>query len=398
MKAISLPRAILCAALLAILVGCGGETLQSLWLDREITIDGDPSEWRGALRWMEKSELDVGLLNDEDHLYVCVIVGRESDRRQIMARGMTLWFDPSGGDGTWAGVAVLPGESSDVTLRLHHPLDDVNASFGEWLTLSDYGIGELDFALADFNTLNPIALDVGVSGGLGTEDFTIDVVTSQFLASGPGGHYGPFAFAGDQLLDLHEVDLTPGFLRVRLEHTGTATDLGMSIYPPEVGAMSRVDNIPDGAAFLGLPGEDEWLVIEITNPGRYCIAVYRTRVPGAAKAAAESVEYGIEFLAVTSTPEIAARVTSLEDVYPNPFNPRTTIAFSLRESGAVNLGIYDLRGRLVRNLVNEVRSAGQHRVSWDGIDGNGRTVASGVYIAQFAADGVRERKKLTLVK
>ncbi len=108
----TLRRTSLSAVLLGLLLGCGGETLQSQWLDREITIDGDPTEWSGALHWMEKSELDVGVLNDEDHLYICLIVGRESDRRQIMVRGMTLWFDASGGDDQRLGIHYPIGFSA----------------------------------------------------------------------------------------------------------------------------------------------------------------------------------------------------------------------------------------------------------------------------------------------
>lgn len=97
--------------LLLVIVGCGGETLHSQWLEREISIDGDPSEWRGALHWIEKSELDVGLLNDAEQLYICLIVGRETDRHQIMARGMTLWLDAPGQEGKRIGIRYPVGFS-----------------------------------------------------------------------------------------------------------------------------------------------------------------------------------------------------------------------------------------------------------------------------------------------
>jgi hypothetical protein len=65
---------------------------------------------------MSKVELDVGILNDEHTLYLCVIVGNESDRRQIMARGMTLWFSPSGGD--------------QKALGIHYPIGFSNSDLG----------------------------------------------------------------------------------------------------------------------------------------------------------------------------------------------------------------------------------------------------------------------------
>jgi 5'-nucleotidase / UDP-sugar diphosphatase len=65
---------------------------------------------------------------------------------------------------------------------------------------------------------------------------------------------------------------------------------------------------------------------------------------------------------------------------PNPFNPSTTIAFSLDRTGPVRLDIFDLQGRLVRSLVDGAREAGEHRVTWDGRDGAGSPAASGTYV------------------
>ena len=66
--------------------------------------------------------------------------------------------------------------------------------------------------------------------------------------------------------------------------------------------------------------------------------------------------------------------------YPNPFNPSTTIAFSLPEEGEANLAVYDLSGRLVKVLIKERLTAGRHTVQWQGRNASGAMVASGVYI------------------
>jgi hypothetical protein len=71
--------------------------------------------------------------------------------------------------------------------------------------------------------------------------------------------------------------------------------------------------------------------------------------------------------------------------YPNPFNPSTTISYQLAKDAAVRLEIYDIMGRKVRSLVDENRSAGYHRVVWNGRDETGKEVASGVYVYRFAA-------------
>lgn len=65
---------------------------------------------------------------------------------------------------------------------------------------------------------------------------------------------------------------------------------------------------------------------------------------------------------------------------PNPFNPATTIRFSVPHGGQVQLAVYDVSGRLVRMLVNGTTNAGIHEVIWDGLDNSGREVASGVYM------------------
>ncbi len=87
------------------------------------------------------------------------------------------------------------------------------------------------------------------------------------------------------------------------------------------------------------------------------------------------------------------RVTRLNPNVPNPFNPLTKISFDLSQSGSVRLGVYDVRGSLVRHLVSENLTAGSHTVPWDGTDDGGRSVSSGVYLYRLESpSGVQERK------
>ncbi len=84
---------------------------------------------------------------------------------------------------------------------------------------------------------------------------------------------------------------------------------------------------------------------------------------------------------------------------PNPFNPSTTINYTIRDAMPVSLDIYDLRGRLIRRLVNDRwREPGTHDVVWDGRSGNGRAVASGVYLCQMRAGIHRASQRLALVR
>jgi len=83
---------------------------------------------------------------------------------------------------------------------------------------------------------------------------------------------------------------------------------------------------------------------------------------------------------------------------PNPFNPSTTIAFSLGAQGPVRLEVFDARGRLVRRLTDDVYPSGRHEIVWDGTDDAGAPVASGVYFARLQADRDSDVNKMMLLK
>ncbi len=88
----------------------------------------------------------------------------------------------------------------------------------------------------------------------------------------------------------------------------------------------------------------------------------------------------------------------LSQNHPNPFNPTTMIAFSIRQRGQVTLKVYDVSGALVRTLVDENRPAGSHEVPWDGRDTRGQGVASGVYFYRLEAPGFTKTRKMVLLK
>ncbi len=85
-------------------------------------------------------------------------------------------------------------------------------------------------------------------------------------------------------------------------------------------------------------------------------------------------------------------------LYPNPFNPQLTVAFELDNTAAVDLGVYDVAGRLVRTLHQGTLTAGPQRFTWNGRDDAGRTMGSGVYLVRIN-DGVSvTMKKVVLAK
>jgi len=95
------------------------------------------------------------------------------------------------------------------------------------------------------------------------------------------------------------------------------------------------------------------------------------------------------------TPVLA---TTLKGNYPNPFNPTTTISYSVRENTPVSIEIYNVKGQKVRNLVKSVKEAGEHTVVWNGTDDNGRAVSSGVYYFKMNAGKYSSTKKMIMMK
>ncbi len=92
------------------------------------------------------------------------------------------------------------------------------------------------------------------------------------------------------------------------------------------------------------------------------------------------------------------KVFRLGQNHPNPFNPSTSIKYSVVSEGHVELGVYDLSGRLIRTLVSETRGSGDHSVNWDGKNASGGSVPSGMYFYQFSSGGETTSRKMTLVK
>ncbi len=85
--------------------------------------------------------------------------------------------------------------------------------------------------------------------------------------------------------------------------------------------------------------------------------------------------------------------------YPNPFNPTTTISYRLPKESRVHLTIYNMLGQKVRDLVpGTTQSAGIHRVVWDGLNQNGSSVSTGIYIYRLQAGDFRMTRKMTFMK
>ncbi|MGH1366743.1 MAG: Ig-like domain-containing protein [Calditrichia bacterium] len=101
---------------------------------------------------------------------------------------------------------------------------------------------------------------------------------------------------------------------------------------------------------------------------------------------------------ITDIEEYAHQLSEykLANNYPNPFNPMTNIEFQSTNAGIVRLRVYDVRGKLIKTLVNEKINAGKHLYVWNGTNDAGNQVSSGIYFYHLIIDDFTETKKMVL--
>lgn len=304
---------------------------------------------------------------------------------------------PSGEDGHWRAVAVMPGAASDVDVRLHDAAAGVLSGFRDVRSSSNWGTGQSDYVLTNFRALSAQPMDIGVVAVSGTETFMAQTVESVFLADEPQGVYGDFALGTRELVNLHEMRLRAGKVIIDLIPVGDPVDLGMTLHRANLPWQSKAPSQTSPGAWDAPAGQTETLIADVPEDGAYCLAVWKV---GAGDAAIDA-RYRLDIrglLPTTSPPSPVVTRTTLRSLQPNPFNPRTVVHFDLEQGGHVDLRVLDLRGALVTRLLAAELPAGRHHATWNGQDRRGRPVASGVYFVALSANGIREVKKAVLVK
>ena len=99
---------------------------------------------------------------------------------------------------------------------------------------------------------------------------------------------------------------------------------------------------------------------------------------------------GVELSIVNATNPTSFGLTS---VYPNPFNPSTSIRYNVDKFSKVNISIYDVTGKLVSNLVNSYKSIGNHSIIW-----NASNLPSGIYFIKLNINSYSTSRKIMLTK
>jgi hypothetical protein len=112
----------------------------------------------------------------------------------------------------------------------------------------------------------------------------------------------------------------------------------------------------------------------------------------------KDVFYKVGNAIVTAVEVSPAPVGAALRAYPNPFNPLTNISFRVEKDARVSLRIYDVHGRLVRTLIDEMMVVGPKRLTWDGRDDLGRAMASGAYYLRLQGGGTQVSRTINLLK
>lgn len=162
------------------------------------------------------------------------------------------------------------------------------------------------------------------------------------------------------------------------------------------------------------PADDFWTILADYNYVPSLVGRGNTSNPRDYEYTDEAVEpgsrYAYRLADVATTGEITyhapveitldalPEMTSIRGVFPNPFNPETHIDYQLAEDAVVRLGVYDVTGHEVRELVNEWKTAGNYQYYWNGKNANGERVQSGTYFLLLESGGDRHVKKVVLMK
>ena len=112
----------------------------------------------------------------------------------------------------------------------------------------------------------------------------------------------------------------------------------------------------------------------------------------------QELDYPSTYVYDLNSDDLLPNTTELSNIYPNPFNPSTTIEYALNVASDVSLYIYDMQGRVVKTLVSNNLDAGSHSIVWNGLNDNGVQVSSGMYLVRMEANGQAYQQAITLLK
>jgi FlgD Ig-like domain len=376
----------------------GGRHVLALELDYADAVDEEfENNNRYARQWAwSPASMGVDAADDINYL-PNVLAGADQMIDGNFSYNCCAWQTPSFSQQATRFVSFtsLCDAETDVDIRLYPTYSDVELGFTAYDARSSLSFGETDFIIADLVETGGRSFDVGLLEMDGNGDAYLEVDEAGSTAiDGPGSFVD--TMASSEITTLYRIQLNSGEQEIRLTPApGSTVDLGFSLRVAGTDYVNRADLPPNLNSWLAAPNEDEVIQITTTGTTECALLVWRTGAEQAGTACQFTISVGDGASSVGGMPSVAR----LYSAAPNPFNPQTTIRFDIPEERQVHLRIFDLSGRVVRNLLSgELYPAGSHAIEWNGKDLQGRQVASGAYFYQIKANGFVETKRMLLVK
>ncbi|RKZ17580.1 hypothetical protein DRQ53_03065 [bacterium] len=208
--------------------GCNSSQLDGQRAEHPIQIDGDPIEWAGMITEVEDADYDFGYANDDDYLYLCIIVDGDQLRRQALAGGVYFWFDPAGGEERVVGLRYPIGLGSPAGAGSSAP--------------EDREAMRLQYESAAANSLQRVAL----TNASGTEELRL----SDLDGVDVNGMLTSRSLVLEMRIPLREFEGANLALGM---HAGAA-QVGVQIYVPRLEAPPRPSGQSRGSAAAGGKG------------------------------------------------------------------------------------------------------------------------------------------------
>ncbi len=282
--------------------------------------------------------------------------------------GTAVWIDDceAPGENGWEHEAVLPAGQTGVVFR--RSLESV-MGYPSWMMVAYDEVSGLLVDDQDSALLTP-PIDI-----LGADALYAEMYGYINIPPEAGDRAALWVAAGDVLECIDPTDWT------------------YAAWGPNFGGPFPFVAPMDWGSFVG----NRWMVLCFNNYNCYPAASPDRHGPGFML---DRFRLGIPLF--TNVPDDPVHATRLLAPSPNPFNPATTIAYTLATPGRVTIRVHDIAGRVVRTLVDEERVAGEHAVVWDGTTDGNTPAASGVYFVRMESGGRKalhkEVRKLVLLK
>jgi len=254
----------------------------------------------------------------------------------------------------------------------------------------------------NFNVLPGNPFDASVTNWSGSaDDCYVQRADAPYYGTVLDGvsRYGPMTLNAQDCLDIHEFFFPPGIpYYISVNNVAGNADLELSLYDGTVPYHTKWTATAH-ANSTGPGGDEHFGPLTFPFGGFFAIAVSKRNATDVNKTSTYeiviSTDQSVVDAPVTTTSPTAFALSAPR---PNPFAGKATLELAVPQGkGKASVGVFDLQGRRIAELVNE-STPGRHTLTWDGRDSTGREVAAGVYFVRLEATGVRETKKITLLR